>query len=59
LAKTRVTNNITYLEEAKSLNDDVDMAEAITNLTLEKTVYSSALQVGASIIQQTLLDFIN
>jgi len=59
LAKTRVTSNITYLDDAKSLNDDVDMAEAITNLTMEKTVYSSALQVGASIIQQTLLDFIN
>ena len=58
LARNRVTNNITALKEAKSLNDDVDAAEAITNLTMEKTVYSSALQVGASIIQQTLLDFL-
>lgn len=58
LAKSRVTNNITYLGEAKSMNDDVDTAEAITNLRMEQTVYQSALQVGASIIQQTLLDFI-
>lgn len=58
LAQSRVTNNITYLGEAKSMNDDVDAAEAITNLTMEQTVYKSALQVGASIIQQTLLDFI-
>jgi len=58
LAKSRVTNNITYLKEARSMNDDVDSAEAITSLTMEKTVYNAALQVGASIIQQTLLDFI-
>lgn len=58
LAQSRVTNNITYLKEARSMNDDVDSAEAITNLTMEKTVYNAALQVGASIIQQTLLDFI-
>jgi len=58
LAQNRVTNNVNYLKEARSLNDDVDSAEAITNLTMEKTVYSSALQVGASIIQQTLLDFL-
>lgn len=58
LARSRVTNNITYLGEAKSLNDDVDAAEAITNLTMEKTVYSAALQIGATVIQQSLLDFL-
>ena len=58
LAKSRVTNNITYLGEAKSLNDDVDAADAITKLTMEKTVYSAALQIGATVIQQSLLDFL-
>lgn len=58
LAKSRVTNNVTYLGEAKSLNDDVDSAEAVTNLYTEKAVYSAALQVGATIIQQSLLDFL-
>ena len=58
LAKNRVTNNITYLTEAKSLNDDVNTAEAITNLTMEKSVYSAALQIGATVIQQSLLDFL-
>lgn len=58
LARSRVTNNITYLEEAKSLNDDVDTAEAITNWKTEEAVYNAALQMGASVIQQTLLDFI-
>jgi len=58
LARNRVTNNITYLKEAKSLNDDVDVAEAITSLTMEKSVYNAALQIGATVIQQSLLDFI-
>lgn len=58
LAKNRVTNNITYLTEAQSMNDDVNVAEAITNLTAEKTVYNAALQIGATVIQQSLIDFI-
>ena len=58
LAKSRVTNNVTYLEEAKSLNDDVDTAEAVTNLYMEKATYSAALQIGATVIQQSLLDFL-
>ena len=58
LAKSRVTNNLTYLQEAQSLNDDVNVAEAITNLTAEKAVYSAALQIGATVIQQSLIDFI-
>jgi flagellar hook-associated protein 3 FlgL len=58
LAKSRVTNNVTYLEEAKSLNDDVDAAEAVTNLYMEKATYSAALQIGATVIQQSLLDFL-
>ena len=58
LAESRVTNNVTYLGEAKSLNDDVDAAEAVTKLYTEKAVYSAALQVGATVIQQSLLDFL-
>ncbi|MBE5812369.1 MAG: flagellar hook-associated protein 3 [Clostridiales bacterium] len=58
LSKSRVVNNVTYLEEAKSLNDDVDTAEAVTNLYMEKATYSAALQIGATVIQQSLLDFL-
>jgi flagellar hook-associated protein 3 FlgL len=58
LARNRVTNNVTYLKQAKSLNDDVDSAEAVTNLYTEKAVYSAALQIGATVIQQSLLDFL-
>ena len=58
LARSRVTNNLTYLQEAQSLNDDVNVAEAITNLTAEKSVYNAALQIGATVIQQSLIDFI-
>ena len=45
-------------KEAKSLNDDVDTAEAVTSLYAEKATYSAALQIGATVIQQSLLDFL-
>lgn len=37
---------------------DTDFAEAVTQLTSQKTVYQAALQAGASIIQPSLMDFL-
>lgn len=45
--------------EMKSEAEDVDMAEAITNLTTAQTVYSAALAAGSELIQTSLIDFLN
>jgi len=58
LARSRITHNTDNLEEMRSLNEDVDLAEATTNFSIEKVVYQAALAAGAQIIQPTLLDFI-
>lgn len=38
--------------------EDVDMAQAITNMSMRESVYRSALAVGAKVIQPSLLDFL-
>ena len=38
--------------------EDVDMAEAITNLTMRESVYKAALATGARVIQPSLVDFL-
>jgi flagellar hook-associated protein 3 FlgL len=38
--------------------EDVDMARAITDLTMKETVYRSALAAGARVIQPSLVDFL-
>lgn len=58
LARNRITDNQLNLTEMKSLNEDVDIAEATTNFAMEQVVYKSALAAGSKVIQQTLLDFI-
>jgi flagellar hook-associated protein 3 FlgL len=39
--------------------EDVDMAQAITDLTMKETVYRSALATGARVIQPSLIDFLS
>jgi len=58
LARNRIENNVDNLGQMRSLNEDVDMAEAATNFSMEKMIYQSALAAGAQIIQPSLLDFI-
>ncbi len=38
--------------------EDVDMAQAITDLSMKETVYRSALATGARVIQPSLIDFL-
>lgn len=38
--------------------EDVDMAQAITDLSMRESVYRSALAVGAKVIQPSLVDFL-
>lgn len=44
--------------EQLSAIEDVDMAQAITDLSMRESVYRAALAVGAKVIQPSLVDFI-
>jgi len=38
---------------------DVDMAQAMTQFSMEQTVYQASLQAGAKVMQQSLLDYLH
>ena len=38
--------------------EDIDMTEAIIHMTEWETVYQASLQVGANLMQTSLLDFL-
>ncbi len=42
----------------KSTLEDVDIAEAIMNFAMTQSVYTASLQVGAQVIQPTLMDYL-
>lgn len=51
------TSEINYTQ-MRSDAEDVDMAEAIMNLTTAQTVYNAALAGGAEILRTSLIDFL-
>ncbi|MBP3284130.1 MAG: flagellar hook-associated protein FlgL [Clostridia bacterium] len=58
LTQNRLTSSLSDLEEALSLNEDIDYAEVITKLASEKSVYNASLMTGAKVIQKSLIDFL-
>jgi flagellar hook-associated protein 3 FlgL len=58
MVKARIIQDTTNMEDILSKNEDVDLAEAITNLRMLELVHRSALGVTARVIQPTLLDFL-
>jgi flagellar hook-associated protein 3 FlgL len=58
MVKARIIQDRTNMEDILSKNEDVDLAEAITNLRMLELVHRSALGVTARVIQPTLLDFL-
>lgn len=54
----RLSANEVHLKSLKSQNEDADLAEVITNLKMEETVYRASLASGSRIMQQSLVDFI-
>lgn len=50
-------NEINYTEVESNV-EDIDQAEVTMNFKMAEAVYRSALQVGAMVIQPTLLDFL-
>ena len=58
LTQSRFQAQTIALGEQRSKIEDVDMAEAITSLTMRESVYKAALATGARVIQPTLVDFL-
>ena len=54
----RLEANEVHLRDLKSKNEDADLAEVITELKMEETVYRASLASGSRIMQQSLIDFI-
>jgi len=54
----RLEANEVHLRTLKSKNEDADLAEVITELKMEETVYRASLASGSRIMQQSLVDFI-
>jgi flagellar hook-associated protein 3 FlgL len=54
----RLSANEVHLRSLKSKNEDADLAEVITELKMEETVYRASLASGSRIMQQSLVDFI-
>ena len=58
LISERYTSNESNYTEMRSYAEDVDLAEAIMNLTSAKQVYNAALAGGSEIIKTSLIDFL-
>ncbi|MEC9490266.1 MAG: flagellar hook-associated protein FlgL [Halanaerobiales bacterium] len=57
MTESRLTSEELHITKMKSENEDVDLAEVITNLKMEETVYRASLASGSRIMQQSLVDF--
>jgi flagellar hook-associated protein 3 FlgL len=58
LASSRIQDTQTNTSAALSSVQDADMATTITNYSTEQAAYSAALRASASIVQESLLNFL-
>jgi len=58
MAENMLKNNNTTINQDVANNDDLDITKAITDLKTNETVYQTALQAGAKIMQKSLADFL-
>jgi len=58
MAQKQSANETTNYEELLSKLNDVDIAVIYTDFKMQETVYRSALNAGANIMQYSLLDFL-
>lgn len=58
LAINRMDADNVNLTGLLSKTEDVDMAELITKLKMQESVYNSSLSAGARMVQPTLMDFL-
>lgn len=59
LTSNRLDEDYTNFTKLMSLNEDVDIAEAIMNLSNEMNVYQASLATSARVIQQSLVDYLS
>jgi len=58
LTAGRIEDDKINFTRLMSINEDVDIAEAIMNLSNEENVYRASLATGARVIQPSLVDFL-
>ena len=58
MAQNMMEENNTTINQDLANNDDLDITKAITDLKTNETVYQTALQAGAKIMQKSLADFL-
>jgi len=58
MTDSRLNSEEVHIRSMKSKNEDVDLAEVITELKMEETVYRASLSSSSRIMQQSLVDFI-
>ncbi len=58
LTERRLEDEIINLRQLRSENEDTDMAETITEMRMQESVYQASLATGARIIQPSLVDFL-
>lgn len=58
MMSNRLSSQEINVTKQLSNNEDVDYAEAITQMVTYESIHQASLSVGAKIIQQTLVDFI-
>lgn len=58
LTKNRLGEEFTNITALMSKNEDADIAEVIMKLKNEENVYRASLEIGARIIQPSLIDFL-
>ncbi len=54
----RLHNEHIYLRELRSKIEDIDLAEAITEVTMQENTYLAALSTGARMVYPSLVDFL-
>ncbi|TYR80123.1 flagellar hook-associated protein FlgL [Priestia megaterium] len=58
LVENRISSQEITANRMLSENEDADIEEVITELTIQESVHRASLAVGAKLIQPTLLDFL-
>ena len=58
MVESRIDAQEVMATKVLSDNEDVDMEEAITQLSVQESVHNAALSVGARLIQTSLIDFL-
>ncbi|CAM3349233.1 flagellar hook-associated protein FlgL [Paenibacillus lupini] len=58
IIQSRLSDVDVNLQQMQQKVEDVDMAQAITNMTTLENVYQASLSAGAKIIQPSLVDFL-